>query len=148
MPPLPAKPIDSSKRPSMLRGVMWLWLSKPRLHFGVGQFTTHFKTYFSGWIGMFTGGTIWLLTHGHQTPAPKFAPLFVSLLWGPRCFPLTRPKNGCGSKLIRRGYAGFGPCFHLPGQAILGIGFLSHSQITSEPRPAGRPEEHHRLAGC
>ena len=22
---------------------------------------------------------------------------------------------GCGSKLNRRGYAGFGPCFHLPG---------------------------------
>ena len=27
--------------------------------------TTHFRTHFSGWIGMFTGGTIWLLTHGH-----------------------------------------------------------------------------------
>ena len=25
-------------------------------HFGVGEFTTHFRTYFSGWIGMFTGG--------------------------------------------------------------------------------------------
>ena len=24
--------------------------------FGVGEFTTHFRTYFSGWIGM-TGGT-------------------------------------------------------------------------------------------
>ena len=24
--------------------------------FGVGEFTTHFRTYFSGWIGMFTGG--------------------------------------------------------------------------------------------
>ena len=23
--------------------------------------------------------------------------------------------NGCGSKLHRRGYAGVGPCFHLPG---------------------------------
>ena len=23
----------------------------------VGEFTTHFRTYFSGWIGMFTGGT-------------------------------------------------------------------------------------------
>ena len=31
----------------------------------VGEFTTHFRTYFSGWIGMFTGGTIWILTHGH-----------------------------------------------------------------------------------
>ena len=35
-------------------------------HFGVGEFTTHFRTYFSGWIGMFTGGTIWVLTHGHM----------------------------------------------------------------------------------
>ena len=24
-------------------------------HFGVGEFTTHDRTYFSGWIGMFTG---------------------------------------------------------------------------------------------
>ena len=27
-----------------------------------GRYTTHFRTYFSGWIGMFTGGTIWILT--------------------------------------------------------------------------------------
>ena len=25
-------------------------------HFWAGEFTTHFRTYFSGWIGMFTGG--------------------------------------------------------------------------------------------
>ena len=37
-------------------------------HFGVIRCTTHFRTYFSGWIGMFTGGTIWLLTHGHVFP--------------------------------------------------------------------------------
>ena len=30
-----------------------------------GRCTTYFRTYFSGWIGIFTGGTIWLLTHGH-----------------------------------------------------------------------------------
>ena len=30
-----------------------------------GRCTTHFRAYFSGWIGMFTGGAIWLLTHGH-----------------------------------------------------------------------------------
>ena len=24
--------------------------------FGLGEFTTHFRTYFSGWIGMFAGG--------------------------------------------------------------------------------------------
>ena len=33
---------------------------------------------------------------------------------------------GCGSKLNRRGCAGFGPCFHFPG-FHLGTGFLSHS---------------------
>ena len=36
-------------------------------------------------------------------------------------------QNGCGSKLSRRGYAGFGPCFHFPG-FHLGTVFLSHSQ--------------------
>ena len=40
--------------------------SKPMgSNFGVGEFTTHFRTYFSGWIGMFTAGTIWVLTHSH-----------------------------------------------------------------------------------
>ena len=28
--------------------------------------TTHFRTYFSGWIGMFTRGTIWVLPHSHM----------------------------------------------------------------------------------
>ena len=32
--------------------------------FGVGEFTTHFGLFLVG-IGMFTGGTIWMLTHGH-----------------------------------------------------------------------------------
>ena len=35
---------------------------------------------------------------------------------------------GCGSKLNRTGYAGFGLCFHLPGFHF-GTGFLSHSHI-------------------
>ena len=34
--------------------------------------TTHFRTYFSGWSGMFTGGTIWVLTHGHILKHPLF----------------------------------------------------------------------------
>ena len=38
-----------------------------------GRCTTHFRTYFSGWIGMFTGGTIWPLTHG-QVCAERAAP--------------------------------------------------------------------------
>ena len=33
-------------------------------HFGVGEFTTHFRTYFSGDWDV-DWGTIWILTHGH-----------------------------------------------------------------------------------
>ena len=36
--------------------------------------------------------------------------------------------NGCGSKLNRRGYAGFGPCFHFPGFHF-GTVFFSISPI-------------------
>ena len=51
---------------------------------------------------------------------------------------------GCGSKLKTRGYAGFGPCFHLPGFHF-GTGFLSqpfeHSYasrcVTIERRAVG-----------
>ena len=32
-------------------------------------------------------------------------------------------------KLNRKGYAGFGLCFHLPGQPILEFRFLSHSHV-------------------
>ena len=54
-----------------------------------GEFTTHFRTYFSGWIGMFTGATeFWLLTHGqigvcrrvalkHDGGVPAFRTLFA-----------------------------------------------------------------------
>ena len=43
-----------------------LWLSKPvGVLFWGFRCTTHFGASFSGWIGRFTGGTIWILTHGH-----------------------------------------------------------------------------------
>ena len=38
------------------------------------------------------------------------------------------PSYGCGSKLNRRGYAGVGPCFHLPGFHF-GAGCFSHRHI-------------------
>ena len=38
--------------------------SKPMMHFGMGA--PPILVYFSGWIGMFTGGTIWILPHGHM----------------------------------------------------------------------------------
>ena len=41
---------------------------------------------------------------------------------------LSRHTSGCGSKLNRRGYAGFGACFHFPGFHF-GTGLLSHSHI-------------------
>ena len=43
---------------------IWLWVKTNGIPFW-GRCTTHFRTYFSGWIGMFTGGTVWILTHGH-----------------------------------------------------------------------------------
>ena len=49
---------------------MWLWVKTNRIPFW-GRCTTHFRTYFSGWIGMFTGGTIWILTHGRQSSAAQ-----------------------------------------------------------------------------
>ena len=52
-------------------GRQMLWWSKPLngIPFWlVGALTAHFRTYLSGWIGMFTGGTIWILTHGQTTP--------------------------------------------------------------------------------
>ena len=47
---------------------------------------------------------------------------------------------GCGSKLNKRGYAGFGPCFHLPGFHFA-TGFLSHSHVPRTCAAAGS-------AGC
>ena len=48
-----------------LRGVvLHLAVAKHQwYHFRVGA--PPILVYFSGWIGMFTGGTIWILTHGH-----------------------------------------------------------------------------------
>ena len=43
--------------------------------------------------------------------------------------------DGSGSTSKSWGCAGFGPCFHLPGQPIWNSGFLSHSQISLEDQP-------------
>ena len=37
----------------------------------VGEVTTHFRTCFSGWIGMLTGGTIWILSHAWPNGNPE-----------------------------------------------------------------------------
>ena len=42
---------------------------------------------------------------------------------------------GCGSKLSRRGYAGFGLCFYLPGFHF-GTGFSSHKQLGASGSPS------------
>ena len=46
---------------------------------------------------------------------------------------------GCGSKLKRRGYAGFGPCFPLPGQPILEFRF---SEFATANSLVGLPWQH------
>ena len=47
-----------------------LWLSKPvGSHFGVGAPPILEPTFVG--IGMFTGGTVWILTHGHISSVPK-----------------------------------------------------------------------------
>ena len=53
-----------------------------------------------------------------QAPPPQCP--FTIVLGGEFPYPYSNLSNlehldGCGSKLTRRGYAGFGPCFHLPG---------------------------------
>ena len=65
---------------------MWLWVKTKWYRFW-GRCTTHFRTYFSGWIGMSTGGTIWILTHGHVLAQlaqrkPSSVGYLSSQIWG------------------------------------------------------------------
>ena len=62
---LPLLQISSRKQTDMAVGQHQCY------HFGVGEFTTHFRTYVSGWIGTFTGA-YGVLTHGHVGPCPNF----------------------------------------------------------------------------
>ena len=56
-------PVDQAEE--VLR--KWPWVKTVvGSHFGVGEFTTHFRTYLSCWIGMFIQNTIWVLTHGQM----------------------------------------------------------------------------------
>ena len=50
---------DLQKTPGMN---IWLWVKTNGTILGSAP---PILVYFSGWIGMFTGGTIWILTHGH-----------------------------------------------------------------------------------
>ena len=60
----------------------WLWV-QPMVHFW-GRCTTHYGTYLSG-LGMFTGATIWLLTHSQvmfqivHSLGPKSHPFAVAV---------------------------------------------------------------------
>ena len=62
------------------------------------------------------------------TPVPSTCSMRGSFVSAVVVHTLCFPTHGCGSKLTRRGYAGFGPCVHLPGQPILGYRFF-------EPQP-------------
>ena len=58
-------------------GGRWLWSSKPMgSHFGgFSEFTTHFRTYFSGWIG----DVHWGLTDlDFEKPMARFLGYFIA----------------------------------------------------------------------
>ena len=50
--------------PSLATPWIWLWVKTIGIHFGVGALLILVTLV---GIGMFTGGTIWLLTNGHMT---------------------------------------------------------------------------------
>ena len=87
----------------------WLWVKTNGTTFR-GRCTTHFRTYFSGWIGMFTGGTIWLLTHGQvffllPWLATVASPAFRAATASTASWPHTRTRClcmffGCGASSL------------------------------------------------
>ena len=88
----------------------WLWVKTVLgSHFGVGEFTSHFRTYVSGDWDVHWRGTIWILTHGHISSfcfwpvlqTPSFG-LFLFSSLGIRSSPLececqTRPPRFCAT---------------------------------------------------
>ena len=74
----------------------WLWVKTVLVPFWGFRCTTHVRTYFSGWIGTFTGGTIWLLTHGHMAVAPSSLPVpcfcFPIFCWSSGWVSLSSPR--------------------------------------------------------
>ena len=84
MPPHPAPDaVPEARTLDALNGwCKWPWFKTNRIPFWGFRCTTHFRTYFSGWIGMFTGATIWVLTHGQMTLHGATTPSFVHVsLW-------------------------------------------------------------------
>ena len=61
MPPMPPMPCHPS------HPAIWPWFKANGIPFW-DRCTTHFSLL---GIGMFTGGTIWVLTHGHMPPMPR-----------------------------------------------------------------------------
>ena len=56
------------------RHATWLWWSKPLkgiILIGIGEFTTHFRTYFSGDWDVHWGYGLLLVTHGHMPPTQQ-----------------------------------------------------------------------------
>ena len=51
---------------------MWLWVKTNGI-----PFSTHFRSYFSGWIGMFAGA-IWILTYPRLQRSRKMTSAFWS----------------------------------------------------------------------
>ena len=81
-----------------LRFKTWLWLSKPFLDpiLGVGEFTAHFRTYFSGVWDVHWGCGLWILNHGHLAFLPELSP--VSGLSSLEAMPHSLSKTTVGRK--------------------------------------------------
>ena len=60
--------IEQQKSQFAAVGLTWLLGQNQWYHFGVGEFTSHFRAYFSGTWEL--GGTSWILTHmsGFRSP--------------------------------------------------------------------------------
>ena len=76
----------------------------------------------------------WCSCPALELPKLPLVDFFFTSFWGGGeanrgCWCCSKKTCRCGSKLSRRGYAGFGPCFHFPG-FHLGTGFLSHSHVS------------------
>ena len=103
-------------------------------HFGMGEFTAHVRTYFSGWIGMFTEGTIWVLTHGRLNPKLPVSNqrqlLLPSRSWGRKpvsCHPSVDGQNPVRSQLVG-GLSHFSSIVHTASSMPAGPEFCHRSR--------------------
>ena len=116
----------------------WQWLSKPmKSHVGVGEFTTHVRTYLSGdrdvhWYGSLTHGVrkfaIWP-SSGNAAGSRAVAPLKPQRLccaWGPR--PFSGPMGSKGAVLeMKKGERAILTCRRAESGNFIRYGTTSHT---------------------